>query len=24
VNMPIDGTSINGANVSIKRDVNFW
>jgi len=23
VNMPIDGTSINGANVSIKRDVNF-
>ena len=23
VNMPIDGTNINGANVSIKRDVNF-
>jgi hypothetical protein len=23
VNMPIDGTSINGANVSIKRDVAF-
>jgi hypothetical protein len=23
VNMPIDGTSINGANVRIKRDVNF-
>jgi len=23
VNMPIDGTDINGANVSIKRDVNF-
>jgi len=23
VNMPIDGTSINGANVSIKRDVTF-
>jgi hypothetical protein len=23
VNMPIEGTSINGANVSIKRDVNF-
>jgi hypothetical protein len=23
VNMPIDGTNINGANVSIKRDVSF-
>jgi hypothetical protein len=23
VNMPIDGANINGANVSIKRDVNF-
>ena len=23
VNMPIDGTTINGANVSIKRDVSF-
>jgi hypothetical protein len=23
VNMPIDGTKINGANVSIKRDLNF-
>jgi hypothetical protein len=23
VNMPIDGTNINGANVSIKRDVHF-
>jgi hypothetical protein len=23
VNMPIDGTSISGANVGIKRDVNF-
>lgn len=23
INMPIDGTSINGANVSIKRDVTF-
>jgi len=23
INMPIDGTNINGANVSIKRDVNF-
>lgn len=23
VNCPIDGTNINGANVSIKRDVNF-
>lgn len=23
VNMPIEGTNINGANVSIKRDVNF-
>jgi hypothetical protein len=23
VNMPIDGTNISGANVSIKRDVNF-
>jgi hypothetical protein len=23
VNMPIDGTNVNGANVSIKRDVNF-
>eukprot|EP00541_Cyclophora_tenuis_P003964 CAMPEP_0116551560 /NCGR_PEP_ID=MMETSP0397-20121206/6024_1 /TAXON_ID=216820 /ORGANISM="Cyclophora tenuis, Strain ECT3854" /LENGTH=263 /DNA_ID=CAMNT_0004076463 /DNA_START=133 /DNA_END=924 /DNA_ORIENTATION=+ len=23
VNMPMDGTNINGANVSIKRDVNF-
>jgi len=23
VNMPIDGTNINGANVNIKRDVNF-
>jgi hypothetical protein len=23
INMPIDGTSINGANVSIKRDVSF-
>jgi hypothetical protein len=23
VNMPVEGTSINGANVSIKRDVNF-
>lgn len=23
VNMPVDGTNINGANVSIKRDVNF-
>lgn len=23
VNMPIDGVNINGANVSIKRDVNF-
>jgi hypothetical protein len=23
VNMPIDGTNINGANVSIKRDVKF-
>jgi ankyrin repeat protein len=23
VNMPIDGTNINGANVSMKRDVNF-
>jgi hypothetical protein len=23
VNMPIDGTNINGANVSIKQDVTF-
>jgi hypothetical protein len=23
INMPIEGTNINGANVSIKRDVNF-
>jgi hypothetical protein len=23
INMPIDGTNVNGANVSIKRDVNF-
>merc|ERR1712238_415112 len=23
INMPLDGTSITGANVSIKRDVNF-
>ena len=24
VNMPVDGANIKGANVSIKRDVNFW
>ena len=23
INLPVDGTSISGANVSIKRDVNF-